>query len=469
MIALGLALSGCKQDGAPAAGSETVNRSSKQDRLDVTLRRIDVPAKVAVEGALAPSSLQPTVAPAAPPPSASSRLPTAFFSALGEHEKGARQRPVTVLHLGDGIAAAGGLGTALAEQLQRRFGDAGPGLLAPPGSYPRQRQPGLRMTRAGPWRTSSVDTPATVVGLSGFRADAERAEATMTVEVTGPVFDWAEITFLTGPGQGTASIAVDQAKGTASTRTLEAKVVRVRVPVKGRRLTLGPKGDGPIAVLGVELGRGERGIRYATLGRPAATPAALLRMDKVALANELAHMRPELIVLSYGTQASLDDRLDVAAYAASLKAAVGRLRSLAPQASVLVIGPANVAKLPAHAGSHVRDAPATACQPLSAAERAGYQALLKAADPRLARWHEPVRHGPLNRALATVAHETGAMYWDWSRWMGGACGIQAWVHAKEPLARRDHATLTSAGYERTAREIYRLLLDGYARRGAVQR
>ena len=60
------------------------------------------------------------------------------------------------------------------------------------------------------------------------------------------------------------------------------------------------------------------------------------------------------------------------------------------------------------------------------------------------------------------AEAQGALYWDWSRLMGGPCGMHAWAHAKPELALPDHATLTDEGYQRSARALFGELLQGYA-------
>ena len=88
--------------------------------------------------------------------------------------------------------------------------------------------------------------------------------------------------------------------------------------------------------------------------------------------------------------------------------------------------------------------------------------MVAASDERLARWYPPPRLEEVRGVLQRTAAAHGAYYWDWSRLMGGACGIHAWVHGKPELALPDHNLLTDEGYQKSARGLFADLLQGYA-------
>ena len=170
-------------------------------------------------------------------------------------------------------------------------------------------------------------------------------------------------------------------------------------------------------------------------------------------------MAPDLIVFSYGTDESFDDRLDLADYETKVSAVIARLRESAPQASFLIIGPPDVARMPKFASSTGRAS--DVCRALSSSERTDYIKHINAGDPRLARWHPPLNLDAVRATLRRVAAAHQAFFWDWSKLMGGSCGIHAWVHSKPALATNDHIHLTEEGSKRSARLLFRELMNAY--------
>ena len=130
---------------------------------------------------------------------------------------------------------------------------------------------------------------------------------------------------------------------------------------------------------------------------------------------------PDLIVFSYGTDESFDDRLDLADYETKVSAVIARLRESAPQASFLIIGPPDVARMPKFASSTGRAS--DVCRALSSSERTDYIKHINAGDPRLARWHPPLNLDAVRATLRRVAAAHQAFFWDWSKLMGGSAAF----------------------------------------------
>jgi hypothetical protein len=123
-----------------------------------------------------------------------------------------------------------------------------------------------------------------------------------------------------------------------------------------------------------------------------------------------------------------------------------------------VIGPPDVARLPKFAGA---GRSSDVCRALSPQERASYAERIRASDQRLARWHPPLRLDDVRNALRRASAANRAYFWDWSKLMGGTCGVHAWVHSEPPLAAGDHIHLTEEGSKRSARLLFRELMNGY--------
>ncbi len=197
-------------------------------------------------------------------------------------------------------------------------------------------------------------------------------------------------------------------------------------------------------------------------GIPGATADTPQRWNQKFVADDLARLKPDLIVLGYGTNEGFNDDLDPEAYGARVTALLKRLKGDAPKASFLVLGPPDSARLPRFARDKAGKPGAKApCRALSETERRDYAQLREAKSSKLARWHPPPKLSAVRAVLRRVADTRGAYFWDWSRVMKGPCGIHAWVNAEPPLAASDHVHLRSAGAKRSASALFEELMAGY--------
>ena len=379
-----------------------------------------------------------------------------FFRALSALETGGRGSPVTILHLGDSHIAADRFSGDMRDQLQSRFGSAGRGMLMP-GLYLAR---GVKFDQGGKWQPAlSTSAAPGQYGLTGVKTSAKNREDWLRLTATDRPFGWAEVTLQSGPGQGSAVIALDGdskvVPGGGSTQSWKS----VRLERPGREILIKPKGDGPVTVHAITIGHEKPGVRYINLGLPGATALTPLSWHAGQVNDDLKRIAPQLIILGYGTKESFDDGLDLRDYEAKLNSVLSQLRQAAPQASLLVIGPPDVARLPNFINGSGRAS--DACRALSPPERANYAQRIEAGDLRLARWHPPLRLDEVRTALRRAAAAHKAYFWDWSKLMGGTCGIHAWVQTDPPLAASDHIHLTEEGSKRSARLLFRELMAGY--------
>ncbi len=379
-----------------------------------------------------------------------------FFASLAALEKQREDRTVTILHIGDSHIAADRFSGSLREQLQSRFGDAGRGMLTP-GLY---RAQGVKFDRGGKWKVAlSTGDASGPFGVTGARLSADQQDAWLRLTAKDKSFAWCEITLESGPDSGTLMVGLDGDIKEASTRDAEQGWRNLRIDHSARELMIRPKGDGVVTIHSVAIGTNEPGVRYINLGLPGATALTPLSWDSKYLGGDLKRLSPDLIVLSYGTNESLAKDLDLNEYEAKANAAISRLRRLAPQASLLVIGPPDIAQMPKFA---VRSGRASdVCRALSPVERVDYAKRIEASDPRLARWHPPVNLAAIRATLRRLAAAHSGLFWDWSKLMGGPCGIHAWVHSNPPLAAKDHIHLTEEGSQRSARLLFREIMSAY--------
>jgi hypothetical protein len=378
-----------------------------------------------------------------------------FYTALAALAAGRHPRPITVVHFGDDRIADDRFAGTLRDLLTGRFGSSGRGLMMP-GLYPLR---GVKVDRSGQWTLDSAAAGAQgPFGITAVRMTSAANSAWLRFTAAQSTFDWAEVTFMTGPGAGTALITLDGgATKAVPTHALAVNETSIRIPARAHEILIKPRGDGPISVLSVATGTNSPGIAYSNLGLPGATAWTPGKWNPDFAANELRQLNPDLILLEYGTREGFDDMLDLKRYEMNLRLIIDQIKEWAPHASLLIIGPPDAARLPAFAGS----AGAQVCRSLNAQEAASYDRMMDRADERLARWHAPPRLEAVRSALRRAAAGSGAYFWDWAKYMGGPCSIHAWGSFTPPLAAPDHTTLTEAGDDRSARALFAELIGGY--------
>lgn len=127
---------------------------------------------------------------------------------------------------------------------------------------------------------------------------------------------------------------------------------------------------------------------------------------------------PDLVILAYGTNEGFDDLLDPAAYERLLHDQIGRVRALAPQASILILG----------APEAMRGEGGGTCP----------------GDPD-GRWRAPAMLSVVRDVQHRVAAETGVAFWDWRGRMGGDCSAHTLTLGDAPMMRGDHVHFTGVG------------------------
>jgi hypothetical protein len=378
----------------------------------------------------------------------------AFFKALGLLKKN-NSKQVTILHLGDTHIAADRFSGDLREEFQNRFGNAGRGMLMP-GLYMAR---GIRFEQGGKWQTSlSTEGAEGPYSLTGAKLATTGGDAWLRLTTTDRPFAWCEVTFGAGRGGGTVFVGADGDLHPITTNESQ-NWKTIHVSKEGRELLVKPKGDGPVTVHSIVVGNDGPGIRYVSLGLPGATADTPLLWDEQQLTVDLKRLSPDLIILSYGTAESLNDNLNIADYGTHVATTLAHLKQIAPNASFLVIGPPDIARRPSFAAGFGRMS--DVCRALGAKERLQYATWMRQRDSRLAYWHPPLNLEAVRTTLRRTAAENQAFFWDWSKSMGGTCGIHAWVHSDPPLAAANHLYLNEEGSKRSAKMLFRELMTAF--------
>lgn len=345
-----------------------------------------------------------------------------FYGSLRALEADPRRR-VRVLHYGDSNVAADLWTMVAREVLHQRYGDGGSGYLLPPGHGSWHRVP-VQLRTEGRWisrrRGFARDFGPNdgLWGLGGVAVEPAGSGVATRLAIPAGVDGRAFELHLLGRPRPPGRIAVRIDGGDWQTIDLRldrpglilrrwrldgsAHVVRVR-HAGGRPRLLGMVVENP------------SGVVYDVLGINGHRASAINHWDESLLREQIAHRRPDLVVLSYGGNEALDANLPIPTYEAQTRSAVARIRSVAPDASCLLVGP------------------------LASVER--YRERMRA----------------VTEAQRRLAPGLGCAFWDSSQTSGGHGSLRRWL--RHPgMVSGDHLHLGRQGYELVGREFVSALL-----------
>jgi lysophospholipase L1-like esterase len=371
------------------------------------------------------------------------------------------------LFFGDSHTAGDSMTARLRVTLQRKFGDAGRGLVAagrPPARHYYQRD--VRYGAAGAWKVAigGHKSDPEPYGLAGMRVYGQRKGAELWVETCGDSPSGNrdaqfEILYFSAPDHGILRYRVDdrpwQQLKTRTAASEPAHPAREVVPVAdgAHRLTLEHGGGGVIDLFGVVLERLRPGVIVDALGVVGRRLGSLRSWDWSVIGEQLAIRDPRIVVLQYGTNEADDPDLDLEAMARYFDDTILRIRAAAPTAAVLVLGPPDMA---------IREA--------------GKQCDRMKPDPRNpdapvipeCEWHTPHVLAEIISVEHAAALRNHAAFFDTFGAMGGADRMHAWFLAEPKAAYKDHVHLTDVGYQWWADALSSAVLAEYARWRARQ-
>jgi lysophospholipase L1-like esterase len=342
--------------------------------------------------------------------------------------------PVTrILHFGDSHVAADIMTGWLRRHLDGDFGDSGPGYLVP--GQPSAIRPNVQTGCTAGWHADGLKQSDLAsdgrYGLAGvsLTADLSGEDAWVAAEC-----DRFEVDLLKQPLGGRVKIVLDGAVvSELSLASKKHEPLYVQVPASKHamhKIEVITTGDGWVRLLGIVAERNQGGIVYDALGVNGARASRPLGWDWNIFSDSLRQRRPDLIVISYGSNEVGDADLDLAQYGRSFSELLRRMHQAAPQASLLVISPPDRAR---RLGDGKREE----------------------------EWSEIDAMSGLVDTQREAALASGAAFCDLYHAMGGAGSINRWAAPALSLAQPDHVHLTKAGYHLVADALYRAIETSY--------
>jgi len=348
-----------------------------------------------------------------------------FREKLAALQSGERNKPIVIVHLGDSHISSDSFSKNIRRRLQRQFGNAGRGAVIPANAYKYAIADKVSLSSSGSWRSfMSLKSSRGIFGLSGVRAESTSSSASMTLKVKQK-FDSAQVTVATGPDQGSFDIIVGGIPKRFSAKSTTRGSRTFVINRRGNQVEIRPAGNGRLGVLHWATSNNNPGVRYINFGQAGATVKVTKRWNSAALMNDLATLKPDLIIYGFGTNEGFDDNIKPREYKSYVKKFLQQLKAGAPQADLMLIG----------ASDGLRRRKGKSCGN---------------------GWFVPKNLGAIRSSMKALADEMSAGYWNWSAQMGGECGINKW--AISGYAAKDRVHLTPKGYERSAAAFYRALV-----------
>lgn len=353
-----------------------------------------------------------------------------FHAALRSIESGERSHPLTILHLGDSHIALDNFTRGLRTRWTEAYGDAGRGLM--PGVPFRYYAPdGFALDMKGKWEmVSSLPAHASgIFGIQGFRADSEDRAAVMSLRSEAPVSRIIIDVYGT-PHSGAFFLQIGDAAALKLQTKQEAPgFLQLSVPAAGAdEVRLSPAGTGVVHILGwTLLSSASPGARYDSFGIVAATASVTSRWDRTTVTRQIAAMKPDLVILGYGTNEGFNNGLDLDGYRKLVAGLADTVVKAAPGASIALLGPFDGARQG------------------SGEECSGG-------------WRTPPKLEGVRGVLRSLAASRGYFFWDGATAMGGRCAANEWAKADPPLMYADRVHLRPAGAERLSASLWNALM-----------
>jgi lysophospholipase L1-like esterase len=350
---------------------------------------------------------------------------------------------VRVLQWGDSHTAADMFTGEARRAFQSEFGDGGVGYLYAGHPFPGYHILGSTASQSSGWATAGNKfqqlTDGEALGMGGIRISTERAGETVTLDTPCSTLD---LQYLVQPGGGSLSFTdnggnptiIQTGSGTSVATGLSAPAYEP-VPSAGtlhytctpgeHHFALTTQDSAPVTLFGWVAT--QPGVTWECLGINGAVAPLILRWDQNLFTNYLRANQPALVVLAYGTNEAASPSFDEATYRQSLVSILTAIRQVAPDASVMFVGPPD------------------------RSTSAGYG--------RRRAWRTFTGTEAVIAVQREVCRQLGCAYWDQRQRMGGLGAMQRWVYAG--WAQPDHTHFTGDGYRALADALVSDLMAGY--------
>lgn len=365
-----------------------------------------------------------------------------FFGQLNQLEASGGKEKVRVMHYGDSQIEGDRITGYLRNELQKRFGGYGPGLLpglevVPSAAIDQSNSSNWnRYTIFGKKDTSILHNRYGVLAnFAGYTGKDDGTPDSAWIELRpskmafGRSRSYNQLRVWMGNNISPVQLDIYANDSLIRTEAVEPGGFKNRsynlgsTPAELRLVFSG--GESPeVYALSLESASG---IHVDNIGMRGSSGTIFKRIDKALLRKQYELLGPDLLILQFGgnTVPYIKDEQKAKEYGSWFRSQIGFLKELLPETSFIVIGPSDMAM-------KEKDKYVT------------YPYLLAVRD-----------------ALKSAAFETGCGYWDLYEVMGGKNSMEVWVNADPPLAASDYVHFSPKGARKVAELFHKALMDEY--------
>jgi lysophospholipase L1-like esterase len=353
-----------------------------------------------------------------------------FFDQLHQLEIDPKSQLVRVIQFGDSHTAADVFTGALRTLFQQKFGDGGAGFSFAGYPFAGYHIHGTKRAQSTGWLalgTHLNDIGDAMVGMGGVSLSTNAAGNWVSLDADATSL---QVQYLVQPNGGSIEIRdndtlIATVSTASSDTTAPDSAGHFDTPVESgpHHFEVLTVDQAPVRLLGLST-ENAFGVTYEAAGINGAEASLFLRWNEALQQTLLIEINPALIVLSYGTNEAGDRNWTEEGYAAMFQRIIERCRRLAPNASILVVGPPDRAL------------------------RAGRRA-----------WKPFAGVDRIVAAQRSVCRKMNCAYWDQRSRMGGFGSMRDWVSIS--WAQPDHTHFTGEGYTELASALFSDITEQY--------
>ena len=347
---------------------------------------------------------------------------------------------VKIAHYGDSLIAGDYVTRTVRRLLQKTFGDAGHGFfLSGKGSrwYGRRW---IELRSKGKWvikRFSKAKKKGEEFGLGGVSFTSSAKGAWVRAKTTGirlgSRVDFIELYYLARPegGSFTVNFAGERKEVNTTAENEHVKLLKLKAPKSGKwsaKVTI--NGDGQVTLYGFTFERNQGGIVYDSLGLEGARAKLLLKLTTDEWVKQIRKRNPDLYILHYGTNESVNAKMSMDKYKQGLKQVIKRFKFALPQSACLLVSPMDRGEKDEENGD---------IKSMRIVSR-------------------------IVEAQREVSALEGCAFWSTYDAMGGRGSMARWYNASPKLASGDLTHPTSSGANRIGAMFFAALMDAYKNR-----
>lgn len=324
-----------------------------------------------------------------------------FISAL-------QNRSVHIVQLGDSHTAGDSLTDAMRHRLQQQLGDGGMGW-AMPMYFNGQRLARFGYDNQAFQPISSRSNQQENYTLGGLIAKPLQNGSTLTLKAKR-----------TNEVEQRIQMSVRQTGGQLVAQDATGKTFNIDIPQKNNQwqlvqfnaklpVTLTAKNPQNMAIGGWWVFNAQNtGAVVSALGINGAELSHINRWNNQAWQNELGQIRPQLIILAYGTNEAYNN-VNASHVKSVLTQKIQQIRNASPSSAILILSaPESLKSTTGQCGTR------------------------------------PNQLNDIQQVQKQVAQNEHTLYWDWQQAMGGSCSMKSWI--QQSKASKDGVHFTAQGY-----------------------